>query len=202
MSTKLFMAKKQNQNETPVASINTNNSSRTGLAKFWYDRSPVLRYIVLFILLMAIFYMFWATQWFHDYFVSTLTKIDAKLASVFLNLFGYGTEAIGTTVKSPNMTVNVKTGCDGVEAMALFANGIIAYAAPLGHKLKGIFWGLLFLFTVNLIRVIHLWLSGLYMPEYFEFFHSNFWQFAFILISLVTWAVWINRIRRKEKISG
>lgn len=167
--------------------------------KFWYGRSPVLRYILLFGFLMGIFYLVWATQWFHDNVVRAVTTLDAKLASIILNVFGYGTVAEGTSVASPEMTVNVKTGCDGIQAMALFANGVIAYAAPLAHKFKGVIFGLLFLFGVNLFRVVHLWLSGLYMPKYFKFLHENFWQILFIFISIITWAFWINRINKNKK---
>ncbi len=170
-----------------------------GIAGFWNDRSPVLRFVILFALFMGIFYAIWATQWFHDVIVKNVTTLDAKIASIFLNLFGYNTLAEGTSVASEKITVNVKTGCDGIEAMALFVSGVTAYTAPRGYKIKGIIMGVSFLFFMNLVRIIHLWLSGYYMPEYFEFFHQNFWQIVFIFLSIITWALWINRINKNSK---
>lgn len=174
-------------------------NSKGGLKGFWQDRSPVLRFVILFALFMAIFYSIWATQWFHDEIVSRITTFDAKIASLFLNIFGYETLAEGTSIASKRVTVNVKTGCDGIEAMALFVSGVTAYTAPLSHKVKGIIAGVSFLFFMNLVRIVHLWLSGYYMPEYFEFFHENFWQIVFIFLSIITWAMWINRINKKSK---
>ncbi len=176
-----------------------NGGGNNGPMKWWYDRSPVLRFIILFILFMIIFYSVWATNWFHENFVAAVTRVDASIASFFLDLFGYETHAEGTSVVSPSMTVNVKTGCDGIEAMALFSSGVLAFTASWGHKIKGLIGGIAFLFAVNIVRIIHLWLSGLYMPEYFEFFHQNFWQILFILISIITWAIWINRVSKKPK---
>lgn len=193
--------KKTNSSEEEANTEMQANTDSSGPFQWWYDRSPVLRFVILFGLFMAIFYSVWATQWFHDHFVTAITKLDALIAAKFLNLFGYETIQNGTSVVSPYMKVNVKTGCDGIEAMALFGSGVLAFTAGWGHKLKGLFWGILFLFTVNIIRIIHLWLSGVYMPEYFEFFHQNFWQILFILISIITWAVWINRVGSKSKIS-
>jgi len=170
-----------------------------GIAGFWEDRSPVLRFVILFALFMGIFYSIWATQWFHDVIVKNVTTFDSKIASMFLNIFGYETTAVGTSVVSERITVNVKTGCDGIEAMALFVSGVTAYTAPKGYKIKGIIAGVSFLFFMNLVRIVHLWLCGFYLPEYFEFFHQNFWQIVFILISIITWALWINRINKNKK---
>lgn len=168
---------------------------RSGLKKFWYDRSPVLRFILLFVLLMVLFYSFWMQAFFQENITSAITRLDAKLASLVLNIFGFGTHVDGSNLISDRFSVNVKTGCDGIEGMALLVAGIISYTAAKSHKIKGIIYGVLFLFVVNLIRIIHLWLTGVYMPDYFDFFHETGWQILFIIVSIATWAFWISRIK-------
>ena len=186
------MSKENNQ---PHVDATINQPVYTGFKKVWYDRSPVLRFVLLFALFMILFYVCWATPFFHEIIVANVTALDAKIASVVLNLFGYGTSAADSVLASPQMRVNVQTGCDGIEAMALFGSGVLAYTATRKHKIKGIFYGFLILFVINIVRVIHLWLTGLYMPSYFDIFHETIWQIAFILLAILLWAFWISRIR-------
>jgi len=193
------MSNKENLSNKQGGTANI-GSEHTGIKKLWYDRSPVLRFILLFILFMGIFYiLLWGQDFFQEGVVVAVTRFDAKLASIGLNLFGYGTTTEGAALTSPQMTVNVKTGCDGIEAMAMFVSGVLAYTASWGHKIRGLLYGLAFLFAVNVLRVMHLWLTGLYMPQYFEFFHQNLWQIIFILVAILTWAFWISRIRPAQK---
>lgn len=190
---------KSKQEKQAVETNNNNDNNSTvgngGIVGLWKDRSPVLKFVLLFGLLIGLFYLMWATQWFHDIIVSNVTKLDAKIASVILNIFGWGTQTIGNTIESDALTLNVKTGCDGLEAMAMFSSGVIAYTASLAHKFRGLLYGIAFLFALNIVRILHLYVTGVYMPTYFEFFHQNFWQIVFIFLSIVLWAFWINRIK-------
>ncbi len=194
------MAENTENNESLKES---SSAGQGGIKGFWNDRSPVFKYIVLFAACIGSFYLFlWNSQWFHDIVVRGVTVFDSKIASMILNIFGYGTWTEGPRVASDAMTVNVKTGCDGLEAMAMYSSGVIAFTAPLWSKIRGLALGLLFLFCMNIFRVVHLWLTGLYMPRYFEFFHQNFWQIVFILISLLTLAFWINKIQKQQRIEA
>jgi len=188
-----------NTDQTPQKAENkSDGGSSGGITALWNDRSPVLKFVLLFGLLIGLFYLMWATQWFHDNIVKSVTQLDAKIASVILNIFGWETKTIGNTIDSNALTLNVKTGCDGLEAMAMFSSGVIAYTASLAHKFRGLLYGIAFLFALNIIRILHLYVTGVYMPTYFEFFHQNFWQIVFIFLSIVLWAFWINRIKTKK----
>jgi len=183
---------------TPPPKKTTGNSSGAR-KKGWKALSPVTRFVLTTAILIGVFYaLFWTQQWFHDYIVATITALDAKIASIFLNIFGWGTVTKGQQIASDAMTLNVKTGCDGLEAMAIFGSGVIAYTASIFDKFKGVLFGIGSLFVLNIIRIVHLYLCGVYMPRYFEFFHQNFWQILFILAALILLAVWIGSLNRKS----
>jgi len=196
--------KKGKQNETGGSAANTpapkktTNSGGSGRKKGWKGLSPVTRFVLMTAILIAAFYLIlWNSQNFHDYIVAGITALDAKIASIFLNIFGWETVTIGQQISSDAMTLNVKTGCDGLEAMAIFGAGVVAYTASIKEKIKGVLFGVGSLFVLNIIRVIHLYLCGVYMPRYFEFFHQNFWQVLFILSALILLAIWIGSLNRK-----
>lgn len=165
----------------------------------WKNLSAVTRFVLTFAFLIGCFYLFfWTSSLFHNYFVAFITQLDAKLASIILNIFGWGTVTEGYQISSDAMTLNVKTGCDGLEAMAIFGSGVIAYTAPLVNKFKGLLFGIGSLFVLNIIRVVHLYISGVYMPNYFEFFHEEFWQAVVIIAALILLAVWINSLQKTK----
>lgn len=165
----------------------------------WKSLSQVTRFVLMFAFLIGCFYLFlWTTNWFHEYFVAFITRLDAKIASVILNIFGWSTITKGYQISSDAMTLNVKTGCDGLEAMAIFGSGVVAYTAPLISKFKGLLFGIGSLFALNIVRVVHLYISGVYMPNYFEFFHEEFWQAVVIIVALILLAVWINSLQKAK----
>ncbi len=205
-SRKKNQAKAQKEQSQQAAAPETRkNSTSSGEGggfnpiKRWKSLSQVTRFVLTFALLIGAFYLFlWTTNWFHEYFVAFITQLDAKIASIILNIFGWGTVTKGYQISSDAMTLNVKTGCDGLEAMAIFGSGVIAYTAPLVNKFKGLLFGIGSLFVLNIIRVVHLYISGVYMPNYFEFFHEEFWQAVVIICALILLAVWINSLQKAK----
>lgn len=164
---------------------------------FWSDRSPVFRFLVVFLALMLGFYLVWATSFFHDTVVQSAVRLNANLASGLLNLFGMGTTANGSMIESSEFTVNIKTGCDGIEGMALFSAAVLAFPAAWRQKIIGLVTGIGILFVVNLTRVVQLYLTGVYYPSLFEILHQNVWQIIFIILSLVLFGLWLASINRR-----
>jgi len=190
----------QNNAENTPSPKKTNKSGGGNKKRGWKGLSPVTRFVLMTAILIIAFYaIFWTQQWFHDYVVASITALDAKIASIILNIFGWGTVTKGQQIASDAMTLNVKTGCDGLEAMAIFGAGVVAYTATAIDKVKGVLFGIGSLFALNIVRIVHLYLCGVYMPRYFEFFHQNFWQILFILIALILLAVWIGSLSRKTE---
>lgn len=168
------------------------------LAKLWYGLSPVLRFLIGFILLIVLFYTVWGTNWFHDTIVKQVININAFLGSSILNIFGMGTSVDGSQIISDKFTVNIKTGCDGLEGMAIYSAAVLAFPAAMNKKMKGWLFGLLFLFVLNLTRVIQLYLTGIYYPDLFEILHQNVWQIIFIIISIVLFGIWLASLQSKK----
>jgi len=192
--------KKETQNsvENTSPKKTVKNTGGGNKKRGWKGLSPVTRFVLTTALLIGAFYtIFWTTEWFHKYVVASITALDAKIASIFLNIFGWGTITEGQQISSDAMTLNVKTGCDGLEAMAIFGSGVIAYTASIADKFKGVLFGVGSLFVLNIVRIVHLYLCGVYMPRYFEFFHQNFWQILFILFALILLAIWIGSLNKK-----
>ena len=172
----------------------------TGLAStlnsFWTEKRPVLIFVFGFIGLMALFYAFWFSSFYAGNIHPKIVGLNAIISSKLLNLLGQHTVSQGDTVSSSVFSISVKKGCDAVEAMALFTSAVLAFPMSWKVKLRGLLIGILLLFTLNFIRIVSLYLTGVYYPEAFETMHIEVWQVLFIIFSL---GLWIFVIRQDHK---
>ena len=108
-------------------------------------------------------------------------------------LLGQDVTMRGTILQSPRFAVNIRNGCNGIEAMLIFLAAVLAFPAPWRSRLLGLALGILAIQVVNLIRVVALFLTGVYFPRLFDASHTVVWQTIVILAGVLLWIYWANR---------
>ena len=58
----------------------------------------------------------------------------------------------------------------------------------------------MFLATVNILRIVSLYLVGVYYVQAFDFVHGELWQLLFILLPLVLWLGWLKAAMRRAEV--
>ena len=170
-----------------------------GFSGFWKEKNPILIFLLVFSVLMIAFYAVWVTDFFKEHVFNPALQVNAKIASFILNIFGYGTTATGKEIFNERFTISVRRGCDAIEPVALFVCAVLSFPASLKQKLPGIGLGVLFLLTVNLIRIVSLFLTGIYAPSFFELMHMEVWQVVFIMLAVASWMIWIRWVMKSKK---
>jgi exosortase H (IPTLxxWG-CTERM-specific) len=155
-------------------------------------RSPLIRFLGVFSLLMIVFYLFWWMDFFKEYIVYPWNGLNASISSLILRMFGQGTHAEGMIIIGRNVSISIKEGCDAIEPAMLFISAVVAFPAAWKKKLKGIAFGVVILFGINLFRIISLFLVQKFWPAAFDFMHIQFWQVVFILLAVVLWVQWMR----------
>jgi len=193
------------KNESKVTPANTaavqapSAGSQNALVKFWTTKSPILRFVLLFMFLMVIFYLIWVQAFFQDNVIPIVNGINAKIATFFLNLMGQGCVSEGQKILPPTgSAINIKTGCDAIEPIALFCSAIISFPVAFFRKWKGLIVGVLFLLAMNMVRIVSLYFFAVYKPEWFEIMHADVWQAVFILLAVMCWLVWMQTVNNQE----
>lgn len=153
----------------------------------------IWRTAATFIVLLAVLALSLEWEVIRRWLIEPATRIEAFLAATILHLAGLEIEVRKTSLASNAFTMNVLNGCNGVYAFSIFLAAVLAYPSRWSEKAKGVILGGLFLFTVNLIRILSLFLIGLYLPGWLDWTHIYFWQTLIILISLLTWFHWESR---------
>lgn len=174
---------------------------REKIQAYFASKNPILKFLLGFVGSMLLFYLFYYSGLYRNYLEYPFLNAQVRLSNLLLQLFGQGTIADGTIISSSEFSVNLKNGCDGLEAMAILCSGIIIFPIEWSYKWKGILWGILILFVANLLRIAGLYLAGRYFSaEVFDILHIQGGFIVFTLLSVLLWFLWMNwAINKKQK---
>ena len=98
-------------------------------------------------------------------------------------------------LRSSAFAVDVKNGCNGVEAMLILVAAVLAFPAGWKARLAGVAAGTLVIQALNLVRVVSLFWLGTHRRDVFDLFHAAVWQTVLILVAVglfVLWTRWIG----------
>ena len=163
-----------------------------GCVGWFRAKNPVLRFVIVFGLLLGLFYAVMDSISFDRTVFPPYLGFSARTASRVCNWFGQGTRVAEETILSARFCLQIQRGCDAIEPSALFVAAVLAFPASFRRKIPGVLLGTVILVVVNLARIVSLFLVGVYFPNAFERMHLEVWQIMFILLAIVLWAVWIQ----------
>ncbi len=126
-----------------------------------------------------------------------LAKSAASVSWVMLEgvgrLGGFSVNLDGTNLSSGTFIVDVSPACSGAVPSMIYLAAVCAYPASWRAKLLGAFLGLAIIYGVNLIRVVALFLIGLFATQFFHETHVYIAQALVVAIAVATWLYWAGR---------
>jgi exosortase H (IPTLxxWG-CTERM-specific) len=177
--------------KTPVSAPNQTPDGEP--VSFWRRNRKEIQFLVLFVVLLGAGFTLISVHWVNDHVIEPFTGGIARTSGAALNLLGQHVTMQGTVIRSSRFAVNIRNGCNGVEAMLIFLAAVLAFPASWKSRLAGLALGILAIQVVNLIRVVALFLTGIYFPKIFDTSHTVIWQTIVILFGVVLWIFWANR---------
>jgi exosortase H (IPTLxxWG-CTERM-specific) len=155
--------------------------------------TPASRFIVRYAIILGVGFFVLALRPVNDHVVNPYTTFVAHESKVVLNLFGEGATVREQVLASRRFSVVIYNGCNGLEAILIFASGVLAFPAPWRRKAIGLLLGFLAIQVANIVRVVSLFYIGVYKPQWFSAAHVFVWQSVIIVLGVVLWLVWVNR---------
>jgi exosortase/archaeosortase family protein len=162
-------------------------------------RHIILRFVLGVIVLMGAFYALYLPESEFDVFGGFLRwnlNKHAHASGWVLDVLGNkitvtpSSDGKDPEVRSPDFAMTIVRGCDALEPSALFLAAVIAFPVAFRAKLVGALLGVLCMELTNVVRLVSLFYVGVHWPEHFRMIHEEVWQTAFIVISVVYWAIW------------
>lgn len=150
----------------------------------------MLRFVLLAGALWGLFELFFVACILESKAFRSFLSFNAELAGVVIRTLGHEVRVTGQSMLGSGFAMEVKYGCDGIQPVGLFVAILMAFPATKRAKVAGAVLGSLVLLTVNLVRIITLFFTGIYLRKLFEILHADVWQAIFILTALLLWVVW------------
>jgi len=165
------------------------------LSKFWAKQFN--RLLVQFVSLMLCFYVLWIMPFFQDIVVANVAKCYATVSAFCLNIFDTPVSAVEDVLNGSQFSMSIKNGCDAIEAIAILLCAMLIYPASYKSKIIGLAIGSILLIILNIIRIVSLYLTGIYAPSIFDVMHISVWQIIFIIVPMLIVMFWIDWIQIK-----
>ncbi len=159
----------------------------------------MLRFMVLFLVYLAILFPLELVPPVDQYVILPFTAAIAKVSVAIVGLFDAHAVAYGKVLQSTTtgFAISIERGCNGVEAVIILVAAMLAFPAPWKNRLIGIALGFLAIQALNLVRIISLFYLGQWNQTWFEWFHLYLWQALIVLDALVAFLVWLRYLPRE-----
>ncbi len=120
------------------------------------------------------------------------TKMIVYLTVLVLTPFHVIQSYNGSIIHLKGISLDVKFGCNGLEAFLIYTVAILSFPAKKIKKIVGILLGFVIIQFLNIIRIALLGLSGIYLKDYFQYFHIYIAQGIMIAVVLLLFFIWLQ----------
>jgi exosortase H (IPTLxxWG-CTERM-specific) len=166
--------------------------------RWWASKGPLFRVGASFIGLIVLFSAISLAPVFQN-LLAKCVQLDAKLAGKILNGLGQGTHRAGSTLVSSRFAMTVINECSASEFVIFLWASILAFPATLRRKIVGLALGTLAVGFVNLVRLVTLFLVGVYRPHFFTPAHEELWPGLFVIAVIFFIIGWVSWATRREQ---
>jgi exosortase H (IPTLxxWG-CTERM-specific) len=158
---------------------------------------PRIVFVATFCGVMLGLYVVIALNQVNDRVIVPFTEVISRGAAGLLSVFERGVSAEGTVMRSSRFALDVRNGCNGVEAVILLAAAIFAFPATLRSRLIGIVAATVAIELLNLVRLSSLFWLGEHYRHIFDVFHIAVWQSLIILAAISIFILWSWKFAEK-----
>ena len=160
------------------------------------------RFLLKFFAAVVVFYVIIAVRPVNDNVIVPFTAQLSGISAAVLRAAGEDTEVTGTIIRTSGFAVDVKNGCNGVEAAILLVAAILAFPAGPLAKAMGILGGFILLEVINILRIVSLAWLGAHHPQVFQMFHVAVWQTVIIIVSVGIFLLWSWKFGESRRLAS
>ena len=156
-------------------------------------RHPITKFCLLFLMLIIVLSFLLSLGVVKQHVYRPLTTLIASQAAWILKVVGLKVYASGITISGEGFSVKILANCNAIFEIMLFLSAVIAFPALIKDKVVGVVVGTILIYLLNLLRVVLLFLIGVYSPQFFEGTHIYVAQSIFIVMVAIFWLFWAGR---------
>ena len=153
----------------------------------------IRRFIITYLILMAGFFFiigFTPLQKIIDV-NGMYTRGVVLITSEILTALHIPSTCNGSIIHLPSISLDVRFGCNGLEAVMIYSVAVLAFPATWRKKVYGIIAGFLIIQAINIVRIVGLAYAGVYFQNIFHYIHIYVAQGIMIAIALGTFFLYL-----------
>ncbi len=150
------------------------------------------RFLIVFAVLLIAFYAVITIDAVDRRVVLPFTAALARVSGAALNLIGEKVLVTGTVISGTRFAVDIRGGCNGLEAVVFVCAAMLAFHAPLRKRILGALAAAVILEALNVIRIDSLYLLGVYHRNVFDMFHLAVWQTLMFGAAVFLFLIWTS----------
>jgi exosortase H (IPTLxxWG-CTERM-specific) len=156
---------------------------------------PQLRFILKFFGLLVVFYLVVAPEPVDKAVIAPATRAITAASTLILRVVGQQVQRTGTVIHGATFAVDIKNGCNGIEAVVFLCAAILAFPAPWRARGLGLLASIVVIQVLNIIRIAVLYLIGVYDRPLFDMFHLGVWQSIIFGAAVLIFLTWTRRVQ-------
>ena len=162
-------------------------------------RRAMFRFVTVFLVsAVALFLVYWVSDTTGRF--EQVNRLNAMLSGAILQVLGISNTRVGSSVQFTTGGMKVISECSGVYVAILFSAGVLAFPAAWRARLTGLFFGILAIFAINVLRLVTLGAIIARKRDLLPLFHEYLWQVLFILVVAGLYLLWIERMVPREQL--
>jgi exosortase/archaeosortase family protein len=132
--------------------------------------------------------------------LAPLDFFTARATATLLRVCGMDVSRADAVLTHPSgFAFEIYWRCTGLLPAVFLAGLILASPGGLLPKLAGVAVGVGVVLTVNLLRLVSLFLLGVRQPGLFPFAHAVLWEAVVVLLIVGLWTVWMRWAESREE---
>ena len=135
-------------------------------------------------------------------YLAFLDIFTSSVVTGLIHLSGLQAHQDSNTIYLAHSVWVVTIECTAIQIMTIYTAFVLAYPAAVRAKGLALLAGLPFIFGMNILRLwVMAWIDKL-APNFSTPFHNYVWQVAFIIMVILMWLVWLEKVVKRESKSA
>ena len=149
-------------------------------------RPNIGRFAITYVVLMGGFFLVIGLKPIQDIIDlnGIYTQGVVRISSDLFHFMSIPCSYKGSVIRLPSISLDIKFGCNGLEAVMIYSVAVIAFPSTVKKKIIGIASGFFVIQAINILRIASLAYASVHFRGLFEYLHIYVAQGMMIAVSL------------------
>ncbi|MFD0964317.1 exosortase family protein XrtF [Pseudofulvibacter geojedonensis] len=173
--------------------------------KIIQENRGVIRFIAVFVSSYVVFSLFYSFYLKEQVGLDSFSGFITDQSIVILNSIGYETygesvekEKIIKLIVRGKFTSFITEGCNAMSIMILFVSFVLSFAKRLKSTILFLLAGLVFIYVVNLLRIVFLTAILYHYPSYTHVLHGVVFPGIIYGAVFLLWVYWVRYVKKTQ----